>query len=255
MKKMRVVFPSIGSGGPARKAGLVALWVIGGGALVGLAFVGSFYLAMRVEMRGTEVTVPDLSGLTLDAAAGRVEPLELVLQVVEQRHDPRVPSDRVLDQVPPPGASVRRGRKVRLVLSLGDEVLSVPKLVGQAARAVEIELRRDGFAPGYEVRVPSDRIEAGRVLAQVPPAGTPAVPNSRVHRLISDGPPRAKWVMPDLAGRTQEQIERWAQRSGLRVAVRRIDRSGRAAGTVLGQFPLAGFPVHERDVVELTVAR
>jgi len=166
-----------------------------------------------------------------------------------------VPVGRVLAQVPPAGASVRRGRKIKLVLSLGGRVLRVPDLVGHAARAVAIELRRDGFTPGFEVRIPASDVPVGRVLAQVPPADTPAVPNTRVHRLVSAGPARTAWVMPDLIGLSRRRAEQWAGQAGFRTSVRRIERSGFSVGAVVGQFPLAGYPIRSNEVVELTVVK
>lgn len=233
----------------------MGLWLFGGGALVGTVFVFSFYMAMRSEMRSTEVQVPDLTGQTLEAAGSSVQPLELVLEVVDQRHDPTVASGHVLQQTPPGGISVRRGRKIKLVVSLGDRVLEVPDLVGRAARAVEIGLRRDGFTPGYEVRVSSGAVPRGTVLSQVPPSGSPAVPNARVHRLVSNGPVPVAWIMPDLDGRARPEVEAWARRAGFRVAIRSVRVGGRATGTIVGQYPLSGYPVREGDVIELTIAR
>jgi serine/threonine-protein kinase len=235
---------------------VAALWIGGGGVLVGVVFVLSFYLAMRVEMRSTEVRVPDLAGLTLQAASERVEPLELVLDVVEQRHNATVASGRVLQQMPPAEAAVRRGRKVKLILSLGGRVLEVPDLAGEASRAVEIELRQEGFIPGDEATVPFAAVPRGRIVAQVPPSGTPAVPNTRVHRLVSSGAPAVTWVMPDLTGLGRRTAEEWLTGNGFRRgAVRQVRMGGRAPGTVVGQLPLAGYPVRANDIVELTVAR
>ena len=205
-------------------------------------------------MRSTEVEVPDLAGLTMESATERVASLGLVLLVVDHRNDPAVPSERILQQVPSAGAAVRRGRKIKLVMSLGDRVLKVPNIVGHAARAVEIELRQGGFAPGFEVHVPSSVAQAGSVLAQVPPPETPAVPNTRVHRLVSAGPARSVWVMPDLIGRSRTRVEAWIKRAGFRVAVRRVRIPGRPAGMTVGQLPLAGYPIRSNDIVELTVA-
>ena len=110
------------------------VWVGAGLALAGIAFVVSFFVAMRVEMSSTEVRVPDLTGMTLEAASHEVAAQELVLQVVDQRNDPAIASGRILQQAPPADVSVRRGRKIKLVMSLGGKVLNVPDLVGQAAR-------------------------------------------------------------------------------------------------------------------------
>ncbi len=93
------------------------------------------------------------------------------------------------------------------------------------------------------------------MLAQVPPATTPAVANTRVHRLISDGPPIRTWVMPDLGGLGRQRAESWVEDSGFRVTVRQVRITGRPAGTVVGQLPLAGYPIRSNDIVELTVAR
>lgn len=235
---------------------LSILWVLGGTGLVLTIFILSFYIAMQRRMQSTEVRIPDLNGLTLDAAQRQIDSLGLKLQVVDQRNDPRVPSGGILEQAPPPGATVRRGRKITLILSLGGKVLQVPDLTGQAVRAVAVELRRAGFATGDETYVYSNRFPAGTIVAQVPPAGAPAVPSTRVHRLVSYGPRPRAWVMPDLKGLERQQAERWLALQGLRRgAVRSMTTSDRKSGVVLGQLPLAGYPIHSSDIVELTVAQ
>jgi len=239
-----------------RRALLVTAWCAGALALVGGVFGLSFYLSIQSAARSNEISVPDLVGLDLGEAADRVKPLELRLQVVDQRNDPALPSGKVLEQMPRAGSSVRRGRKVKLVVSLGGEVLAVPDFMGQADRAVEIELRQQGFVPGDESHVSLAATRPGTVVCQVPPAGTPAVPNTRVHRLVSDGPPEGRWVMPDLTGLPRAEAERWISRFRFRRgAVRSVRMGGRPPGTVVGQLPLAGYPVRERDVVELTVVQ
>jgi serine/threonine-protein kinase len=232
-----------------------AAWVCGGLALVAAVFVFFFYVAMRVEMSSTEVTVPELVGLTLEHAQREAGPAGLVLQIVEQRNDPRVASGHILEQMPHPGSSVRRGRKVKLVLSLGGKVLEVPDVVGHAAREVAIELRQEGFLAGDEARVPTVDVPEGRVMAQVPPARTSAVPNSRVHRLVSDGAPQRIWVMPGLSGRTRQEAESWIEVAGFRRgAVSRVAARGHSPGTVVSQRPLAGDPIRTREIVELGIA-
>jgi len=254
--KFRIVLPTPRWNWRPRRVVLGALWLIGGAGLVLFVFGLSFYSAMRIEMRSTVVKVPELHQMTLEDASVAVEPYELVLEVVDQRHDATVASGRVLQQMPRAGSSVRRGRKVKLVLSLGGRVLEVPDLIGHASRAVEIELRQEGFIPGEEARVASLVSTPGSVIAQVPPAGTPSVPNARVHRLVSDGPPEPAWVMPDLTGLSRARAERWISLSGFRRgALRRVRMNDRPAGSVVGQLPLAGYPIHTNDIVEITVAQ
>ncbi len=238
-----------------RRIAWYGAWLVGGGMLVAGVFAFSFFTAMRVEMRASQVKVPDLVGQPLEGARQATDPLELVLQVVDQRNDPRVRSGLVLEQVPPAGASVRRGRKVKLILSLGGKVLSVPDLVGSPSREVVIRLRQEGFTPGDEAQVHSYDAEVGRILAQVPPAETSVVANSRIHRLVSRGAFEAIWVMPELVGRGRGEVEGWIARNGFRRgAVRSMRAAGREPGTVVAQLPKAGYPIRSKDIVELVVA-
>jgi len=238
-----------------QKIGFAAAWLIGGGLVVGTVFAIAFFTAMRVEMRSTEITVPALAGMTMEQAREQTQPLDLVLEVVDQRNDPRVASGRVIEQMPPEGARVRRGRKLKLIVSLGGRVLKVPNIVGQASRAVTIKLRQEGFLSGDEAQVASFDQPAGRVLAQVPPAASSVVPSSRIHRLVSAGAPEPVWVMPDLGGLSRAEVERWIRESGLRRgAVRRVRSAGLIRETVVAQLPKAGYPVRPKDIVELAVA-
>ncbi len=199
--------------------------------------------------------MPELVGLRVEQARTAAAPLDLVLDVVEERNDPRMASGHVLDQTPLPGSSVRRGRKVKLVLSLGGRVLRVPELSGSPSRTTAIELARQGFVVGNEAHIYDTTTAAGLVMAQVPSSGTPAVPATPVHRLVSRGPRPAVWVMPDLTGRSRDEAENWIDLTGFRLgAVRQVSIAGRPRGRVVGQAPLAGHPVESRGVVELSIA-
>lgn len=243
-------------GGRLRGIGRVSGWIAGLTALAAAGVLFSFFLVLKIGARTSQVRVPDFTGRTEADAAAMARSVDLRLEVTQQRHDPGVASGRILQQVPAAGTPVRRGRKVQLAISLGGRTLTVPRIVGQAARKVEIELAHGDLVPGDEARAPSRDVAAGIVVAQVPPAGVPVVPGTRIHRLVSAGREAPRWVMPDLEGRSLALVEGWTTMSGLRKGtVRRVDAPGRSAGTIVGQLPLAGHPVSSRDVIELTVAR
>ncbi len=238
------------------RAAAVAAWILGGGLLVLAVAVATFFASLKLESRSTQVTVPNVCGASRQDAERLAAASGLVIDVAQERHDAQLPSGKILQQEPPAGSSVRKGRKIKVVLSLGGEVLEVPDLVGRADRQMMIELQRDGFVGGDEAVIPFAQAPAGTVLAQVPPPGSLAVPGMRIHRLVSGGPARALWVMPDLTGRPLAKVEAWLATCGFRKGtVRRVDASDRAAGTVVGQFPAEGYPVSARDAVDLTVAR
>ena len=232
-----------------RAAGvLAALGLVAGG--VALA---TFWFSFNAQRRASEVQVPELRGLSRSEAEARATRAGLVVEVVEERHDPATSRGQVLGQEPAPRSAVRRGRKVRVVLSLGGEVLKVPDLVGAGSRTVAVRLEQEGFALGDEARTWSRTVPPGTVLAQVPAPGSPGVPGTRVFRLVSAGPPPTRWVMPDLTGLARERAEAWIASSGFRLAPVVYVPGSDTPGAVLGQLPLPGHPVASRGVVQLTV--
>lgn len=155
-----------------RRTGVAATWIVVVGSLVVVVGAISFFAVLRIEKRSTQVTVPNVCGATREAAERLAAEGGLVVEVAQERHDAQVQRGCVLQQDPPAGASVRRGRKVRVVLSLGGEVLKVPDLVGRADRLTTIELQRDGFVAGDEAVIAFAQAPAGVVLAQEPPPGS-----------------------------------------------------------------------------------
>ena len=230
---------------------------VAGGCLLAVVVGGlAFCVAFRAERRVNVVTVPDWTGKPLARATADAGALGLVLETAGQRHDPGVPVDGIVQQDPQAGAVVRRGRTVRVTLSLGGETIAVPDVVRHPARQEEAEIRRMGLEPGVETRVTVSDVPEGQVIAQWPVPGTTSLNGERVHRLVSEGPRVPRWVMPDLTGRPLREAQDWITLCGFRAGpVRRMPSPGKAPGTVLGQQPLAGWPVGPRDVVELTVAR
>lgn len=238
-----------------KRIGRGALWIVGGGLIVGAVAFGSFCAALRTERRAVLVEVPDWNGRTREQASAQAASLGLGFEVAEQRHDPGLSVDRIVQQEPAAGTQVRRGRTIRVVVSLGGETLTVPNIVGQPARQAELELRRQGLAPGWEARIHDATAPASQVIAEAPAGGSLSVSGERVHRLVSDGPRTPRWVMPDLVGRPLRDAQEWITLCGFRSgAVRRVPGDGRPPGTIVGQLPLSGYPIARRDVVELTVA-
>ena len=229
-------------------------------SLIGLVIVAaavlSGYLSMRKAVRGGEVTVPTLQGVAVEEAARRLEQKGLVLDRSGERVDPLIPAGQVISQDPPEGTRLKRNRKVHVLVSLGQEVLLIPQLVGQPARRAQIGLQQSGLRVGEIAYVSSDEAEADKVLAQEPPPGTQSGREGHVDLLVSRGTRGRVWVMPHVEGMELDGVARLLNQAGLRVTnVKREARGdGTPAGIVLEQVPLAGYPLREGESISLVVS-
>ena len=210
---------------------------------------------MRKVVRGGEIQVPVLQGERVEKASRMLEEAGLVLEQSGERSDPKVEAGLILAQDPPGGSKLKRNRKVRVVVSLGQEVLTVPSLVGQPARRAQIALQQAGLKLGNVAYVSDETAEADRVLAQEPPPGARRGRQESVNLLVSRGRGSRVWVMPRVEGLDISSATRLLGEAGFRVAnVRHEATAGAAPGAVTQQFPPAGHPLREGDSISLVVS-
>src|SRR5262245_16136124 len=109
---------------PARRRRTRAAVALGSFAL--LAFVTGFFvfnnLVMPRLIHGVgQVTVPDLTNLTVEQAEQVLRPLGLQISRAGERFDPSAPRGFVLSQEPGAGTGVRGKKRISVVVGLGEE--------------------------------------------------------------------------------------------------------------------------------------
>ena len=215
----------------------------------------SALVTMRVVLASRDVTVPSLVGRTLADAGALAHRDGLALRIEGRRHEAAVPAERVVSQEPPPGATLKAHRAVRVWVSLGPRRVTVPTVEGDSARTARIALEQAGVPLVRVVEIPDAAPEA-TVLVQRPPAGEADLSGGGASLLVSRGPGGASYVMPDLIGRDAAAVLAALQAAGLKVAdVRYRTYPGVAPGIVLRQTPSAGFPVSPRTALSLDVSK
>jgi beta-lactam-binding protein with PASTA domain len=234
--------------------------VFGAGKLFALvvALSATYFLfaatAMRVALRVREVPVPDLRNHTVTEATTLLTDQGLVLKVDDtQRLDPRVGAGRIAAQDPPSGVTTRRQRSVKVWLSSGPRVTTIPGLAGEAERAAQTRLQEDGLAIVRRSDIRSSDYPADTVVAQDPPAGSRG---TEVSLLVNRGERSDIYVMPDLIGVSGSRAAELLRVRGFRVAiVGELPYPGVPSGIVLRQSPQAGFQIGSGEPISIEVSR
>lgn len=234
----------------------------------------SAIVTMHFAIHGSEVSIPDLHGMTVADAGQRAAGLGLTLQVESRLYSTDVPLGRVASQSPVAGTLVRRGWKVWLTESLGPQKLAIPDVKGKDQRLATIAIRRAGFQVGTVASMPWPAVQPGTVIAQSPDANAEGVDSPAMNLLVAaepvEGGPggsgmQAGFVMPNLEGQVFTAAALAVTRMGLKLSPMKeqdmhVAVPGAAApmyppGTVVGQTPAAGSWVDATTPVELTVAK
>jgi len=230
------------------------LVLAGGGLLIGIAAF-DFVLMPQLTGRGQEVQVPDLIGRSVANASQVLEEEGLVLGEVGEEFSSIYPDGYVVTQSPEPLTKVKRGQAVNVRASFGREGLVVPDVRGDPYRQAQVSLSRSGFRMGSISHAYSTQVAKGAVMATAPESGAMAGPGDDVDLLISLGAPPVSFVVPNLRGRTIEEVRAFFDRTGIRlVEVPAEGNVDAPPGTIVGQRPLTGRRIRPSDVIEVDVA-
>lgn len=223
---------------------LSAIALAGGFLVVNLVLMPSF------TRQGAEVPVPELTGLSEMQAERALAEEELRLSKASEQWSPDVPRGFVMAQDPAAGSTVKRGRRVTVIVSLGAQGTSVPLLTGETMRQAQAVIEGAGLRLGRVAHAWSDEMGRDLVLASDPPGETLVDQETAVNLLVSLGPPPRSYVLPDLRGQDAASVARSLREEGFPVTLR--EGGPRAPdGTVSDQDPGPGRRVALRDSIVL----
>lgn len=210
-----------------------------------------------------EVTLPDLKGQNLRQAINVVSPLGLALIKENEEFNLDLPAGTISRQFPLPGATVREGKIIRVILSQGNEKIQVPQVVGSPLRQAEIEIRAAQLTLGEINEIYSLKQPKGSIIDQEPKPMALTEAGDLINLTISLGePPSEKLIVPDFAGKDLSQPQSWAKINGVNWKIlEQWDATGAADRTVIQQN-LKPDTIVDRNpnelsklTLELTVAR
>jgi beta-lactam-binding protein with PASTA domain len=117
--------------------------------VVVLAYVILQWLKVTTN-HGEYITVPDLSGMSLETAQIQLKDLNLKLEVQDSaNYNPNYPKYAVIEQYPLAGSSVKRDRKIYLILNPSDyRKVQVPNVIRRTYRQAKPTLESLGFEIG-----------------------------------------------------------------------------------------------------------
>lgn len=210
--------------------------------LLGLTFG---YITFKALSFSRTVDVPSLTNMSLVEANEALSKAGLYLKVEGEDYDPTVGTGKILRQDVPAGNKVKEKRAIKVVISKGPRVYSVPVLVNETLGDAEGALAQKGLKIGKTINVHSDSVEKGRIVAQSPE------PDERLDGpitvLVSLGPHELTYYCPDFQNKGLEEAKETAEKIGLS-----IETKG-TGDFVKSQRPKPGALVKAGDKVYLEI--
>ncbi len=206
--------------------------------LLGLVFG---YITFNILSFSRTVEVPSLVNMSLVEANEALNKAGLHLNIEGEDYDSVVQVGKIVRQDVPAGNKVKERRSIKVFVSKGPRVLSVPVLVGEILADAESILIQKGLRIGKVITVHSDSIEKGKIVAQRPEPDEQLTDMITV--LVSAGPHEMSYTCPDFINNPLEEAKELARKMGLVVETK-------GPGTVVaGQKPKPGAAVRSGDTI------
>lgn len=180
--------------------------------MLGLTFG---YLTFKLLSFSRTVEVPDLYGKSLLEANKILANNNLYLKIEGEDYDAVIVSGNIVRQDVPAGNKVKERRGIKVIISRGPRIKSVPLLTDETLVNAESLLLQKGLKIAKVIAVHSDVVEKDRILAQKP--GPEDQVSDTITVLVSIGPYEKKYYCPDFKGMSLEQAKELAKQMNLKV--------------------------------------
>jgi len=227
----------------------IGFWAVSGLAVIA-AIVGAVVISQFLfgGGGGKRVQVPNLDGLTVQAASTVLAELGLQLGAQTPELSDR-PDGTIIAQQPAFGEMLEQGQAINVTVSGGQEQATVPQLVGLTSiESARLALSDANLQLG-EIKQKDSEQPPGYVLDQDPAEGSAVDAGTAVSITISTG----NLVVPDLIGASEEQARSDIVQAGFTVQVVYQESADFIEGTVIDQAPLPGGQLARGALVTITV--
>ena len=227
-----------------------------------LTIIVSIILLFVVSLVGTtvffnmtknkDIQIPNLVGITVDEVKNQLNGTKMTYEI-EEKYDTDVEAGLVISQNPEykSNYTVKENTHIKLIVSLGQKLVNVPKVVGYKEKEAKETLE----AEDLEVVIVEEfdkKVEKGIVISQDVEANKEAPAGTVVTITVSKGIEES--TVPNVVGKTQQEAMNMLKEAGLTVsAVLNEQDTTKEDGTVLKQSLDAGSTVEKNANITITV--
>lgn len=225
-----------------------------GAVLLFILTIGITYGALKMTAV-KDIPIPNVVGLSQDEAKKQIEEKKLVYQEEEPEYSPDVPEGYVISQTPAyrESGTVKEKAVIKVVISKGQELTTVPKVVGMQKNEAISELEKANLKAEV-IEETSKTVQEGYVISQETEEKTEVNAGETVKIHVSIGTGIKQVSVPYVVTKTEEDARKTLTDSGLKVkeVIYQEDKT-KDDGKVIKQDIEAGSTVDEGTEITLVV--
>ncbi|HEM3462233.1 Stk1 family PASTA domain-containing Ser/Thr kinase [Streptococcus suis] len=198
------------------------------------------------------VTVPDVSGQTVEKATEMIEVAGLEVGNITEEATSTVDEGLVIRTSPAAKTTRRQGSKIDIVVATA-AMVSIPDVTDKDSDTARQELEALGFQVTIKEEY-SEKVAQGLVIKTDPGANSSAEKGVKITLYVSKGV--APQVVPNVVGKTQENATQILQAAGFSIGtITQEYSSSVTAGQVISTDPVANTELTKGSIINLVVSK
>jgi eukaryotic-like serine/threonine-protein kinase len=207
-------------------------------------------ITLVVSTGATQITVPNVVGQPANNAALAIQKAGFV-PTQSTATSNTVAAGNVISTDPAGGQKAPQGSVVKIVVSSGKQMVTIPSLVGQSPATAGQQLGAEQLIVN-SAQEASSSIPAGQVTRTNPPAGASVPVGSTVTVYVSTGPPQVH--VPNVIGKTQAEAQSILSNAGLQPSfTTQAVSDPNQNGKVQSESPVPGTSVDQGSTVNAVI--
>ncbi|MFI3083534.1 Stk1 family PASTA domain-containing Ser/Thr kinase [Streptococcus sp. 2022WUSS135] len=198
------------------------------------------------------VTVPDVSGQTVEKATEMIEVAGLEVGNITEEATATVDEGLVIRTSPAAKTTRRQGSKIDIVVATA-AMVSIPDVTDKDSDTARQELEALGFQVTIKEEY-SEKVAQGLVIKTNPEANSSAEKGAKITLYVSKGV--APQVVPNVVGKSQENATQVLQTAGFSVGtITQEYSSSVTAGQVISTDPVANTELAKGSIINLVISK
>ena len=229
-----------------------ALSLVLGGILLFVITILITNLVIKLVTKA-DVQIPDVVGMEQTEAQKTIEDAKLKYEKKSEEYNKDVPAGYIISQDPDymPNYNVKEGSTISVVVSLGQNLVKVPKVTGLTQDDATKQLEDLGLVVNVEETY-SNKVEAGYVIEQSVKENEEIDAGESITIKVSKG--TEKVTVPYLTGKTESEAKTAIKDAGLKLkTVVTTEDTTKEDGVVVKQSLEAGTEVEKNATITITV--
>ena len=184
-------------------------------------------------VKAPEVLVPNVVGKSFYRAVSTLKNADLKASDIIEQKSSTEKQGNVIEQDPPANSSIKIHQSVKLTVSIGEDMIVVPSVIGKAMDAARETLDAAGFRTDSISRVHSSIYLPDTVIAQSPTEGSQKRRHASVNLLVSLGRKPQYIQLDDFQGQPVSRVYPLLEACGLNVEIVYSPHPTIAAGRII----------------------